>query len=156
LCHIPALSILSEFHFGQWFYAPEEITVLAHLVTDVKNIVIGQKVDVNIEYSTDKKSSNKFVDGTWKVTRLQMSENASNHRISVTDTNYVVDVLEKPASHCDDYVALNVISCIARTDFHMYLVVEIVDWTSPDAKLKVQLPKEIPLRGTKVIIPFLP
>ena len=154
LCHIPALSILSEFHIGQWFYAPEEITVLAHYVADtVENVEIGSKVDVNIEYSNAEKT---FAEGTWNVTRLQISDDVTVDNTAENtdkDETNVVDV-ERRASQCDGYVALNVISCIARTDFHMYLVVEIVDWTSPDAKLKVQFPKQIPLRGSKVRFTF--
>jgi hypothetical protein len=148
LCHIPALSILSESKIGEWFYAPEEVTVLAEFPgnSDVKvqDLEIGEVVQVNLEWTPGGKPTSLMFDAhnAWKVTRLTR---ISASQIADSTTSNLEDV---------DYFGLNVISCIARTDHHMYLVVEIVDWNSPDAKLKVCLPKKIPVRGKKVHLTF--
>ncbi len=143
MCQIPALSVLSESKIGEWFYAPDEVTVLAefHGNNDVKvqDLEIGEVVQVKLEWSPEGKPMSLLYDAhnAWKVAHLtrisdKMVDNVSTNREDV------------------DYFGLNVVSCIARTDHHMYLVVEIVDWNSPDAKLKTCLPKKIPVRGRKV------
>ena len=144
MCHIPALSVLSKSRIGEWFYAPDEVTVLAefHGNRDVKvqDLEIGEVVQVDLEWTPGEKPTSLLYNAhnAWRVTRLTRSE--TSQMADSTSTN-LEDV---------DYFGLNVISCIARTDHHMYLVVEIVNWNSPEAKLKACLPKKIPVHGRKV------
>lgn len=148
LCHIPALSILSESRIGEWFFAPEEITVLAQFFGNndisVSDLEVGQNVKVVVQWLPNHFGPSVLFDAhnAWKVTQLKLSDKNESKNADVDLSSSYSDV---------DYFGLNVVSCIARTDHHMYLVVEVVDWNSPDAKLKAKLPKKISSHGNKVI-----
>ena len=109
LCHVPALSVLSESKIGEWFYAPDEITVLAEFYGNsevkVRDLEIGEVVQVDLEWTPGGKPTSLLYDAhnAWRVTRLTRFETS---QMADSTSTILEDV---------DYFGLNVVLCIAPT-----------------------------------------